>query len=168
MKAHHEQACGDDELPDLWSLIDQPEEPETAREPASEQSAEQTPEPCMDAAAVPVDQPGETALAPALLCPDAYAWMEKLRAQVPATVGVVQDEGKTLYEHERYPGLLIDLDAYCAGHYDLPHLDERWFAVQLMRYDAEHGPMPWGDDLPHHRPARSNEAAAAAQRPQSF
>jgi hypothetical protein len=45
MKARHEQACGGEKLPDVWSLIDQPEAPETVQEPAGEESAEQTPEP---------------------------------------------------------------------------------------------------------------------------
>jgi hypothetical protein len=165
MKARHEQASGDEELPDLWSLIDQPEEPKAVQEPASEESAEQTPEPRVVAMAAPgLPEAAEAAR----VRPRAYAWMEQMRAQVPATVTVVLSESQTLYEHERYPGLLIDLEAYCAGHYDLPHLDERWFVVQLMRYDTEHGPMPWGEELPHHQPARSEAAVAAAQQPSGF
>lgn len=168
MKAHHGRAASSEDLQDLWSLIDQRKDSETDTEPESEKTSEADTEPEDEKTEEPQSltipaASAEVAPAPAPGHPCAALWVEKMLARVPVTVRVVPLDGKTLYEHERYPGLLVDMDAYRAGHYDMPHLDERWFAVQLMRYDTEHGPMPWGEDLPQHRPPHRENAAVAQQ-----
>lgn len=159
MKAYHEQPTGGDDLQDLWSLVDQADDGEVVEEPEAEEREEEAPGNQVVALAVPAPAsvPEEATLTPAELRPLAYVWIEQMIAQLPVTVHIVLADGKTLYEHERYPGLLVDFDAYRAGQYDMPHLDERWFVVQMMRYDTEHGPMPWGDDLPQHRPQQRKE-----------
>jgi hypothetical protein len=159
MKADHEQPGGDD-LQDLWSLAeeaegDSVEELEAEEEvEALETIEDQT---VTSVAPAPATLATEAILTPAELRPLAYVWIEEMIAHLPVTVHVVLADGQTLYEHERYLGLLVDFDAYRAGQYDLPHLDERWFVVQMMRYDTEHGPMPWGDDLPQHQPQQRKE-----------
>jgi hypothetical protein len=84
----------------------------------------------------------------------AYQWIAQLIATaddaLPHSIKRHQVDERTLYEHPRaYPGVLVDLAAYWAGEYDELRLpDQRWFAVQWLRYDLLHGPIPWRDDPP--------------------
>ncbi len=74
-------------------------------------------------------------------------WIAKLihlaDQDLPPTINRQQINGRTFYEHCRYPGALVDIQVYDPLKQSSSETDQQcWFATQWIRHEVEYGPIP--------------------------